>query len=82
MSKLKYLKFIIPSYPHLASQICTVSHVEYFVNFQEIIFGGGLNVTSFSKLSHGHFPANITKFSEQLCLTPFPSYIVNEHMSN
>ena len=29
---------------------------------------------SFSKLSHGHFSANITKFSEQLSLTPFSSY--------
>ena len=36
------------------------------------------NVTSFSKLSHGHFPANVTKFSQQLSLTPSSSYIVNE----
>ena len=28
------------------------------------------NVTFFSKLFHGHFSANITKFSEQLSLTP------------
>ena len=31
-------------------------------------------VTSFSKLTHGHFSASITKFSEQLSLTT--SYIV------
>ena len=57
------------------------------MNFKEIIFGGALrsqeietihNVTSFSKLSHGHFSASITKFSEQLSLTPFSNYIVNE----
>ena len=40
------------------------------------------NVTSFSKLSHGYFSANIAKFSEQLSLTPFSNYLVNEHMSN
>ena len=52
-----------------------------------MIFGGALyskeietlhNVTPFSKLTHGHFSANITKFSEQLSLTPAPSYVVNE----
>ena len=36
------------------------------------------NVTSFNKISHGHFSANVTKFSEQLSLTPSSSYIVNE----
>ena len=36
------------------------------------------NVTSFSKLSRGHFSAHVTKFSEQLSLTPSSSYIVNE----
>ena len=40
------------------------------------------NVTSFSKLSHGHFYANITKFSEQLSLAPLSNHNVNEHMSN
>ena len=30
-----------------------------------------LNVTSISKLSQGHFSANITQFSEQLSLSPF-----------
>ena len=40
MSKQKYSEFIIPSLiTHLPAQICTVSHVEYFENFQEIIFG-------------------------------------------
>ena len=38
------------------------------------------NVTSSSKLSHGHFSANITKFSEQLSLTPFSNCIINEHI--
>ena len=74
-----------------AVQICSISHIEYFVKFQEITFDGALrlkeieilhNVTSFSKLCHGYFSANITKFSEQLSLTPFLSYIVNEYMSN
>ena len=50
------------------------------------MFGGALcskeiktlhNVTFFSELSHGHFSANITKFSEQLSLTPFLNYFVN-----
>ena len=36
------------------------------------------NVTSFSKFSHRHFSTNITKLSEQLSLTPFSNYIVNE----
>ena len=56
------------------------------MNFQEIIFGRALrskeietlHVTSFSKLSHERFSANITKFSEQLHLTPFSNYIDNE----
>ena len=38
------------------------------------------NVTSFSKLSYGHFSENITKFSEHLSLASFSNYIVNEHM--
>ena len=36
------------------------------------------NVSSVSKLSRGHFSAHVTKFSEQLPLTPSSSYIVNE----
>ena len=72
MSKKKYWKFIIPSLTLLAAQICTVSHVEYFVNFYDIIFSREHcskeiealhNIASFSKLSHGHFSVNITKFS-------------------
>ena len=38
------------------------------------------NVISSSKLSHGHFSANITKFSEQLSLTPLSNYIANEQI--
>ena len=59
------------------------------MNFEEIIFDGALrskemetlhNVTSPSKLSHGHFSASITKFSEQLSLTPLSNYIANEQI--
>ena len=92
MQKIKYLKIIFPSLvSHSAVQICSVSHIEYFVKFQEITFDGALhskeieilhNVSSFSKLCYGYFSANITKFSEQLSLTPFLNYIVNEYMSN
>ena len=57
------------------------------MNFSEILFGEALrskeigtlhNVIFFSKLSHRHFSANITKFLEQLSVTPFLNYIVNE----
>ena len=39
---------------------------------------GTLHNVIFSKLSHEHFSANITKFSEQLSLTQASSYIINE----
>ena len=59
------------------------------MNFEEIIFGGVLpsieietlhNVTSFSKLSHEHFSANITKISEQLPSKLFSNFIVNSQI--